>query len=456
MPITRICITEHGAVADGTTNSAAAIQAAINACAAGGGGYVEVPAGRFRTGPIDLADHVLLDLAPGAELLASENVDDYGPRREGSKMAPRGLIVAEGCTGCGIVGEGVIDGRGTSFTVPGAFGMGGDFDMSRTRQGDAYMRGVEFRPGDGPLAARPRPSDMMHFRHCRDVTLRGVTLRDSPFWTVHIADTDGAICRGLRIQGELAVPNSDGIHVTVSRDVLITGCDIRGGDDPIAVTGFGERDNVCRNVVVSDCVLTTRSCGVRVGYGQHDVEDCLFSNLVIHGNRGLGVFVRDPGSVRRVRFENIVVHTKLTPGSWWGRGEPIHISAITRNADQPLGRVENVSFRGISGTCEAGCVIYSEPAGHVRDMRLSDVDLHLRDSRLNAAVGGNLDLRPVLDPGRAVFAHDLPGLLAVGARGLRLDNLHLTRDDDVPAWVTTPIALRDCPDAALREVTPSW
>lgn len=481
MPITRICITEHGAVADGNTNNAAAIQAAIDACAAStttsgggvGGGYVEVPAGRFRTGPIDLKDHVLLDLAPGAELLASENVDDYGPRREGAKMAPRGLIVADGCIGCGIVGHGVIDGRGASFTIPGAFGMGTDMDVQYTRQRDAYMRGhdlraVAFQPGDGPLAVHPRPSDMIHFRHCRDVTLRDVLLRDSPFWTVHIHDTDSAQCTGLRIRGELAMPNADGIHVTCSRNVLITGCDIHGGDDPIAVTGFGPRDRTCRNVIVSDCVLTTRSAGVRVGYGQADVEDCLFSNLVIHGNRGLGVFVRDTGSVRNVRFENIVLHTKLTRGGWWGRGEPIHVSAITRNAagtreaDQPLGRIENVSFRGITGTCEAGTVIYSEPAGHVADIRLHEIDLHWRNSPLNDAIGGNLDLRPVLDPARAVFWHDvsggagLPGLLAVRVDGLQLADVHLTRDAGLPAWVTQPVTLEDCPDAIIRDTTRQW
>ena len=65
-------ITTYGAVGDGTTNDAAAIQAAVDAASAAGGGVVRVPAGRtFLSGSVTLRSHVELHLERGAVLQAS-------------------------------------------------------------------------------------------------------------------------------------------------------------------------------------------------------------------------------------------------------------------------------------------------------------------------------------------------------------------------------------------------
>lgn len=70
-------IRSYGAVPDGKTVCTAAIQSAIDACAANGGGRVTVPAGIYKTGTIWLRSGVELHLEFGSELLASENFDDY-------------------------------------------------------------------------------------------------------------------------------------------------------------------------------------------------------------------------------------------------------------------------------------------------------------------------------------------------------------------------------------------
>ncbi|VBB08413.1 fibronectin type iii, partial [Lucifera butyrica] len=68
-------IVDYGAVGDGTTLNTKAIQAAINACTAGG--KVLVPAGTFKTGAIWLKSNMTLEIAKDATLLGSENPDDY-------------------------------------------------------------------------------------------------------------------------------------------------------------------------------------------------------------------------------------------------------------------------------------------------------------------------------------------------------------------------------------------
>ena len=55
-------ITEYGAVADGVTNCAAAIQAAVDAAAQAGGGRVMVPAGRFLRGSVMLRSRAAASL----------------------------------------------------------------------------------------------------------------------------------------------------------------------------------------------------------------------------------------------------------------------------------------------------------------------------------------------------------------------------------------------------------
>ena len=64
-------ITDYGAVADGTTNNRAAIQAAVDACTVAGGGRVIVPIGQFLSGTIVLKSNVTLYLERGAELISS-------------------------------------------------------------------------------------------------------------------------------------------------------------------------------------------------------------------------------------------------------------------------------------------------------------------------------------------------------------------------------------------------
>ncbi len=64
-------ITQFGAVADGVTNCAAAIQAAVDAAAANGGGTVLLPPGRYVSGSVLLKSHVELHLEAGAVLMSS-------------------------------------------------------------------------------------------------------------------------------------------------------------------------------------------------------------------------------------------------------------------------------------------------------------------------------------------------------------------------------------------------
>ena len=100
-----------GAKADGKTKDTAALQAAIDGCAAKGGGDVRLAVGTYLSAPLTLKSHVHLVLDKGAVLLGSQEIDDY-PVREDAKWRRISLLHADKVTDIAITGEGTIDGQG--------------------------------------------------------------------------------------------------------------------------------------------------------------------------------------------------------------------------------------------------------------------------------------------------------------------------------------------------------
>ena len=87
---TEISVTDFGAVGDNKTLNTKAIQDAIDACYAPGGGRVVIPRGVFVTGTIRLKSHVTLRIDVGAILTGSIDLEDYPT--DGS----RGLDLVQG------------------------------------------------------------------------------------------------------------------------------------------------------------------------------------------------------------------------------------------------------------------------------------------------------------------------------------------------------------------------
>ncbi len=100
-----------GAKGDGKTKDTVALQAAIDACAAKGGGEVRLAAGTYLSAPLSLKSHVHLVLQKDATLLGSPDVADY-PLREDAKWRRVSLLHADKVTDIAITGEGIVDGQG--------------------------------------------------------------------------------------------------------------------------------------------------------------------------------------------------------------------------------------------------------------------------------------------------------------------------------------------------------
>ncbi len=436
-----ISVVDFGAIGDGKTLNTEMIQSAIDFQAKKGGGTVIVPAGDFMIGTIELRSHIHLFLDAGATLLGSPNLADYSRYKNGTQL---GMIFTQHAENVSITGNGTIDGNGRSFVY---HHRKKDLPVELkqfTRQGVAYLdtlKGVQ----DGPVVPfeHQRPYQMVLFSDVDHINIHGITLKDSPFWAFHVADSDGVMISDIRVRNSLLMPNADGLNFTSSSNISITGCDIVAGDDALAFSGYsvhhelpGYNDvrRLSENVTVSNCLLQTRSSGIRVGgIDQNSLRNYRFDNITIYdSNRGIGIFVHQDGSIENIHFSNMTIQTRLHTGDWWGNGEPIHISVIEgAPVENQLGTLKNVSFSNIEITSENGILIYGDQPGAIDDLRFDRVRIHLKNGPLQEEYGGNFDLRPATELSKNLFKHDIPGIYIRHASNVELNRVKVSWDESM-------------------------
>ncbi|MEZ4825137.1 MAG: glycosyl hydrolase family 28 protein [Bacteroidia bacterium] len=445
-------IIDFGAVPHTVCTSA--IQKAVDVCHEAGGGTVVVPAGIFITGTIILKSNINLYLEQGAELRSSTEMADFA-----AFSGRYGIIFCQDAHNVSITGEGMIHAMGTQFYETDQNHVYPEFDRQLTRQKEKYMPEGEFYT-DGPLKRKPRPGMTLVFFHCTQVRIKGITIKDTPVWAVRFGYCEDVVVEGVSVQNNMMIPNSDGIHCTASRNVRISNCDIRAGDDAIIVTGFakaehtpgfnsaeqdaytfGNKSIYAENIQVTNCYLQSRSAGIRIGYGQHPIRRCIFTNIVIaESNRGIGIFAHDSSSIEELIFSDIIIDTRLHNGQWWGNGEPIHLSAVTRFKGEPAGIIKDIQFNNITATSEAGILLYTLPENPMENIRFQNVQVRIKAGKETMAYGGNFDLRPTALTELQLFEHDIPGLYAQNVNGLSIRDFKLTWGENLPAFFTHGIS----------------
>lgn len=434
-------VLDFGAVGDGKTMNTEAINRAIRVCAQHGGGTVMVPPGDYVSGPVWLQSNITLSLEQGAVLRGSTDLKDYPietePWRGEGEPGHPGLISVKDAKNVAIIGRGTIDGSALAFLLADQV-LGPDEGLIKklTRQGEDFMS-PKFGTSYGPFGvpggqyAGVRPGEMIRIRNCENVLISGVTIQNSPNWTVWFSNSKWVDVLGVKIQApatDRRTPNDDGMDIENCRYVHIANTNIWEGDDCIAL--FGVED-----ITVTNCTLSSKSAAIRVGYNGGEIRNGAFSNLVIHtSNRGILVNVRAGGVIENLLFDNIVIQTQLFTGSWWGKAEPIHISALPKADANPPGVIRNLRFTNIMAESESGIIIYGTKESTIQDVVLDNVRLRIKPGPLSESYGGNFDLRGGVSPQLSVFKHDIPGLYCTYVEGLKIHGLQLVWDDKLPEF----------------------
>ncbi|MBC7886448.1 MAG: right-handed parallel beta-helix repeat-containing protein [Ferruginibacter sp.] len=461
----RYDITTYGAMGDSKTVATKSIQAAVDACNAEGGGKVIIPAGVFIIGTVHLKSNVHLYLQSGAVLRGSSNLDDYEIFIPDQPFTPvhKGMLFTEDAENITISGEGQVDGNGDVFFDLNSAKKIGVEGTKFTRQKEGFRK-VESGIGDGPVVPKDRPYQMFVFSNCKRVTIKDIFVTKAPFWCMHFADCDAVNVTGIRLWNSMLAPNADGIDITSCTNVTISNCDIRAGDDAIAITGYDHHfeipgykklRHISENILVTNCNLQSYSSGIRIGFlDQNTVRNIQVSNCnITNSSRGIGIFLRDEGSLENISFSNMYIETKLHTGDWWGNGEPIHISAVRGKEKVTLGKIKNINFRDIICKGETGLLVYGSAESIIEDVRFDNITFDLTDSKLNAVGGGNIDLRGAMREQEQLFARDIPGLLVQYVKNFLISDFKLVWSQTRMPYFTHGIEANNFTNLEIRNFT---
>ncbi|HVU35102.1 MAG TPA: glycosyl hydrolase family 28 protein [Opitutaceae bacterium] len=431
-----VSIADHGAVSDGKTMNTAAIQSAVDACAAAGGGTVLVPAGVWLSGGIELKSNITLELENGAVLRGSPHLADYPPNgfKHPELGETRCLVWAIGRHNVAIRGEGTIELADTPF-----------FDWKKLRTGldpadDAKLTG--WQKAQCVVTALDRPTQPIFFHECRHVRLDGITVTHSPCWTLVFSCCNDVWLHAVRVDNNLQIPNDDAVHFTGSSNIVVSDCILRAGDDCIAVSAITNPDSPCENILVTNCELTSRSAAIRFGYRAAKVRRVTVSNLVIHDSqRGILLQAGDGGWVEDVAMSNIVMDTHMFAGAWWGKGEPLVITT----GDSTSARIRDVTISHVRASAENSIVIIGRHQ-NISDITLDDWSVRYGYSPNSPLYGRYFDVAPAAPRPSPLNEGHMPWIYADSVAGLHLRNMsHRLRDGETHRLSLDPV---------LHEVTP--
>lgn len=428
-------VREFGAKGDGITLDTASVNRAIIACNGAGGGIVRFPEGIYNVGTIELLSKVTLFLDAGSVIKGSSDVHDYPPFPHTTEDRNTALIVAFDAHDIAITGQGTIDGNGAAFAIYNQPHLWRDLEPALTRQGQHYLE-ISSLPDDGPVAFKPRPGILILLLNCQGIQITGIKIFDAPNWCLHVACSQDVVLSHLEIKSSLLLPNSDGIDASLCSNVRISDCNIEAGDDAIAFSpcadGFGP--GKCENVVVENCTLLSRSAAIRIGWGAHNFKNLSFNNIIIRdSNRGIGIFVRDGETIENVVFSNFVIETRLYKGNWWGKGEPILLSAVRGEWSKGLmGQIKNIAFTNMTIKGQQGIVVAGCKDSSIENVRFDKISFKLINGPLLTSFGGNFDFRPAHDDHLKVFKHDIPALYAGDVKELTISRVDIDREASLP------------------------
>ena len=417
MFMTKVYVNDFNPYKDGINNDASSINEAIIKCHELGGGEV-IFNGIYKSSTIKLLDNVILNISDSKIILSDDlssfydiNIDrktdlskpayeacDYDGRP--SKF----FIYGHDLKNIGIIGNGVIDGNEHIF-----YG----------EKNEHYIEGSFY----------PR-IPLIYFEACNNLKLYDITLEKSAFWTIHLVGCNDVHINKITINNNLKMVNCDGIDPDHCKNVVIENSNITSADDCIVFkcTEAFRKYKDTSNIVVKNCKLTSTSAAIKFGTESVcDISNIKIENILItNSNRGISLQLRDEGNIHNIEFKNIEINTKrVSPIYWWGKSEPIAITAVKRKHDSIIGSIYNIKFYDIKASSENGILIFGE--NNINDILIDNIDLKITSK--TAWDKKYIDLRPSEDYG--LMEGILNAIYIKNANNIIINNYNFIKDNNI-------------------------
>ncbi|MGH9470626.1 MAG: rhamnogalacturonidase [Terriglobia bacterium] len=364
-----------GATGDGKTLDTPAINKAIDAAAAAGGGTVRFPAGTYLCYSIRLKNNIALCLDQGSTILGAEtqNGTGYDPAEPnpaagqyedfGHRHWHNALIWGAGLENISILGPGLVWGKGL------------------TRGPHERDAGV----GDKAIS----------LKNCHNVTIRDVSILQGGHFGILATGVDNFTIENLKID-----TNRDGMDIDCCQNVRVSNCTVNSPWDdgicPKSSYGLGYA-RPTKNLTIINCYVTgvyelgtvlngsfkrigpdypngprfptgRIKCGTESNGG---FENIAISNCVFENCRGLALETVDGALLEDITVSNITMREVDAVPIFMRLG-----SRMRGPAGVPVGKLRRVSITNVVATTRFGrfASILSGIPGHpIEDVRLSDI-----------------------------------------------------------------------------------
>lgn len=474
-------ILDFGGKGDSKTDSTEAIKMAINTCTKAGGGTVVIPAGQYKTGPIELKSNITLQVEAGAVVIFQPDFQRYSPVRtrwsgyECYGFSP--LLYGNGLKNVTITGRGILEGQGEAW-----------WDVyHQLKNGESYLSTMTEtlkQLNHEKLAIKTnlvewdsqflRPPLLQLFE-CEHVLLEGVTLQNSPFWNTHLVYCHDVTVDKVTFKNPANAPNGDGLDLDSCTYVRVSNCHFDVGDDCLCLKSGINEDG--RNIAKPTEHVTVQNCTMKAGHGgvvfgsensggirNVTVSNCLFigtdRGIRLKTNRARG------GYIENILISNVYMEHVLCPftiNSFYRYGidddDPLMASPEAVEITEKTPIINHIHLHQITAKqCRAAAgFLYGLPEKPIEDVSLRHVTIEMTEDLQEQ--GGEPDMvqDALIMAGAGMFGkyihrltcHDVkiktrqgPALQLEEMKNVQLDNVELVRKHDE----TPVIEMKNCED----------
>lgn len=376
-------VRRFGVKGDGVSNDTLPLQTAIMSCPKNGRVYI--PEGKYLLTSLFLKSDITIELDVGAEILGDTNRDNFGilpglienekdeeyylGTWEGNPLdSYSSIITGINVENVKIVGEGMINGQASE---------------------ENWWKNAKVKRG----AWRPRT---IFLNNCKNITLEGITIKNSPSWTVHPFFSKDLKFINLKIQNPADSPNTDGIDPESCKDVEYIGIDFSVGDDCIAIKSgklyLGERlKTPSENFQIRNCLMKYGHGAVVIGSEMSggvkniNIEKCIFyktdKGIRVKTRRGRG----EQGVIDGITVKDVYMDEVKVPfvfNSFYfcdsdGKTEYVYTKEKLP-VDKGTPHIKNLDFENIICENTEICAgfLYGLPEKPIENIRFKNIEIN--------------------------------------------------------------------------------
>lgn len=377
-------IKDYGATGNKNDDAGPAIQKAIDAAAAAGGGVVYLPPGQFTSGTLNLRSHVNIYIEAGSTLFASEKPEAFDFQKVKSKDA---LFFGENLEDIAIGGHGTVEGQAKYFWAPDTIERSFLHKKLMVALGKSQMR--SYPAGFPDRTVYPH---LIWLGHAKDINITGIRFLHSPSWTFALYDCQRMTIDNVYIYTSLhEAVWADGIDMNSCKEVSISNSTIITGDDCIIfIADIEEWGPItpCEHITVTNCHLSSASAAIKFSEGDALViRDILIDNCTIFDtNRGLTLQIGAGGDISNVVISNITMDLHRFDWFWAGDGNAFNFEVHRSSEwnDEPRkpgepgpGSMHNIVIHDVVVHCQGESRIMGHAERYLEGVTFANIKFYI-------------------------------------------------------------------------------